>query len=113
GYELEDIESQLDDWILLDVTIKNTSDKRLNAEDIMGAMEVTDNLEGSGSIGAVGAFDGVKDFQGEIEPGEEQSAQFITEVFEADKYYFRKVSWNVSGGRSNQVIWIINSKSLH
>ncbi|TQS74629.1 hypothetical protein DX933_11885 [Ornithinibacillus gellani] len=112
GYDFEGIESQLDDWILLDVTIKNTSDKALNAEDVIGAMEVTDNLEGSGSIGAVGAFDAVKDFEGEIEPGEEQSAQFITEVFEADAYYFRKVSGNVAGGSSNQVIWNIKSEDL-
>ncbi|MBU5593856.1 hypothetical protein KQI76_01650 [Amphibacillus sp. MSJ-3] len=112
GYELEGIESQLDDWILLDVTIKNTSDTTLNVEDIMGTMEVTDNLEGSGSIGAVGAFDSVEDFQGEIGPGEEQSGQFITEVFEADQYYFRKISGNVAGGSSNQVIWTIKAEDL-
>lgn len=112
GYELEGIASQLDDWILLDVTIKNTSDEPLNAEDIIGVMEVTDDLEGSGSIGAVGAFDSVEDFEGEIGPGEEQSGQFITEVFEADPYYFRKISGNIAGGSSNQVIWTIESEDL-
>ncbi len=108
GYEFEGIESELDDWILLDVTIKNTSDKSLNAEDLMSSMELTEDLEGSGYMDSSGAFDSVEDFQGEIEPGKEQSAQFIAYAYDANTYYFRKSSGNVAGGSSNQVIWNIN-----
>src|SRR5699024_3992619 len=74
GYEFEGIESELDDWILLDITIKNTSDKLLIAEDLMDPMELTEDLEGSGYMASSGAFEGVEEFEGEIEPGEELSA---------------------------------------
>src|SRR5699024_7798637 len=108
GYEFEGIESQLEGWIVLDVTIKNTSDKSLNVEDVIGSMDMTEDLEGSGNMDAAGAFDNVQSFEGEISPGEEQSAQFVSETYDSDMYYFRKNSGNVAGGSSNQVIWNIS-----
>lgn len=112
GYEFEGIESEIDDWILLDITIKNTSDEPLNAEDLMSSMELTGNLEGSGYMDSSGAFESVEAFDGEIDPGEEQSAQFIAYAYESDKYYFRKSSGNVAGGSSNQVIWNIDVSDM-
>lgn len=112
GYEFEGIESELDDWILLDVIIKNTSDEPLNAEDLMSSMELTEDQEGSGYMDSSGAFESVNEFDGEIDPGEEQSAQFIAYAFESDVYYFRKSSGNVAGGSSNQVVWNINSSDM-
>ncbi len=112
GYEFEGIESELDDWVLLDVTIKNTSDKPLNVEDVMSSMDLTEDLEGSGYMDSSGAFDSVEEFEGEIGPGEEQSAQFIAYAYDADTYYFRKNSGNVAGGSSNQVIWNIDKSDM-
>lgn len=112
GYEFKGIESQLDDWILLDITIKNTGDKPLNVEDVIDTMDMVDDLDSSGSMNASGAFDEINDFSGDINPGEEQTAQFIAEVFKADMYYFRKSSGNVAGGSSNQVIWNINLSDM-
>jgi len=108
GYEFEGIESEIEEWVLLDVTIKNTSDEPLNAEDLIESMELTEMEEGSGYMDSAGAFDSVEEFEGEIEPGEEQSAQFIAYAYESDIYYFRKSPGNVAGGSSNQVIWNIN-----
>lgn len=112
GYEFEGIESELDDWILLDVIIKNTSDEPLNAEDLMSSMELTEDQEGSGYMDSSGAFESVDEFDGEIEPGEEKSAQFIAYAYESDKYYFRKSSGNIAGGSSNQVVWNINASDM-
>lgn len=112
GYEFEGIESELDDWILLDVTIKNTSDEPLDAEDLISSMELTEDLEGSGYSDSAGAFDEAEEFEGEIEPGEEKSAQFVAYAYESDTYYFRKNSGNIAGGSSNQLIWNINTSDM-
>ncbi|MBB5147066.1 hypothetical protein HNQ35_002283 [Cerasibacillus quisquiliarum] len=94
-------------FILLDITIKNTSNHDLDAEDLMVSMEVTDNLDGSGHIDSSGAFESVQELEGTIKPGEELSGQFITDIYDSDEYYFRKKEGNVAGGSSNQVIWTI------
>ena len=111
-YEFEGIESELDLWILLDVTIKNTSDEPLNAEDLMSSMELTEDEEGSGYMDSSGAFESVEAFEGDIAPGEEQSAQFIAYAYDEDTYYFRKSSGNIAGGSSNQVSWKINQSDM-
>ena len=101
-YEFEGIESELDLWILLDVTIKNTSDEPLNAEDLMSSMELTEDEEGSGYMDSSGAFESVEAFEGDIAPGEEQSAQFIAYAYDEDTYYFRKSSGNIAGGSRSE-----------
>lgn len=111
-YEFEGIESELDCWVLLNVTIKNTSDEPLNVEDLMESMELNEAEEGSGYMDASGAFDSVEAFEGEIGPGEEQSAQFIAYAYDSDTYYFRKSAGNIAGGSSNQVSWKINQSDM-
>ncbi len=107
GAELDGVTSQLDAFILLNIAIHNTSQKDLSIEDIIMSMEVTDNLEQTGSLDGAGAFESIEEFTGVIKPGEEKTGQFIAEVFEADKYYFREDPGNVAAGGSNQVIWNI------
>lgn len=112
GYEFEGYESELDLWIVLDVTIKNTSDEPLNAEDLMSSMELTEDEEGSGYMDSSGAFDSVTKFEGDIAPGEEQSAQFVAYAYDEDTYHFRKSSGNIAGGSSNQVTWKIERSDM-
>ncbi|WP_170226745.1 hypothetical protein, partial [Cerasibacillus quisquiliarum] len=101
--ELDGKEAQFDYLILINLSIKNTSNHDLDAEDLMYSMEVTHGLEKSGFGDASAAFDSVEELTGTIQPGEELSGQFITEVYEADEYYFREIEGNVAGGVSNQV----------
>lgn len=112
GEELEGEKSTRDEFIVLDLTIKNTSDQPQLAEDLIVSMEVTNNLEHSGSSDHAEGFDTIKEFSGELKPGEEQSAQFLTIVDDADTYYFRKSVGNIAGGSSNQVIWTIQTKEI-
>lgn len=107
GSEYEGIKSQLDGFILFDIKVKNTSNIDLEIDDILVSLEVTDNLDGSGFGDASAAFDSVEGLTGTLKPDEELSGQFITEVYDADKYYFRTLSGIVAGGGSNQVIWTI------
>lgn len=107
GPELEGEKSTRDDLILLDITIKNTSDSPQIAEDLIFPMEVTKSLEYSGSYDHADGFKTIKEFSGEIKPGEEQSAQYLTIVDESNIYYFRKMETEITNGNSNQVTWTI------
>lgn len=102
-------EITLDDLILLDLTIKNTNDEPLEIDDLLYSMVVTDDIEGSGFYDAASEFDSIEEFRGKLDPGEEKSGKFITDVLESDEYYFQK---NFSGDytkNGTEVIWVIQA----
>ncbi|HEY4601393.1 MAG TPA: hypothetical protein VIG73_09010 [Cerasibacillus sp.] len=105
--ELDGEESQFDYLILINLSIKNTSDHDLDVEDLMYSMEVTEMIDGSGFSDQSHVFESVEELTGVIKPGEEISGQFISDIYESDEYYFRERSGNVAAGGSNQVIWTI------
>lgn len=104
--------SELDRFILLDLTVKNTSEEEQKVEDLLHSLEVTDYLDGSGFSDASEHFDSIEKMSGVIAPGEEMSGQFVTFVYDADEYYFRKDPGNVAAGSSNQVIWSIKASEI-
>ncbi|GAQ19903.1 ABC transporter substrate-binding protein [Oceanobacillus picturae] len=108
--ELDGVESQYDNLILLDITLKNTGEEVHPVQDLMYGFEVTDYLEGTGVQNAAEFFDSVDEMSGELAPGEEISGQFITDIYEAEEYYFRLRSGITGSGASNEVIWTIPEK---
>ncbi|MUK87037.1 DUF4352 domain-containing protein [Ornithinibacillus sp. L9] len=107
--EIDGISPKFDNFILLDITIKNISEQVLDLDDLMVSMEATDNLDMAGYTDSSGIFDSIEEITGTIEPGETVAGQFITESYDSDEYFFRKNPGNVAGGSSNQVIWKINT----
>lgn len=107
GTELDGEESLFDELIVLDLTVKNVGDEAIVIEDIMHDMEITDDLEASGSSNGAEMFDSIELFEGELQPGEEKAGQFIGDIYTANEYYFGKAEGNVAAGTSNQVIWTI------
>ncbi|WP_096270185.1 DUF4352 domain-containing protein [Paucisalibacillus globulus] len=101
--------SELDRFIRLDITVKNTSEEEQKVEDLLYSLEVTDYLDGSGFSDASEHFDSLEKMSGTIGPGEEMSGQIVTFVYDAEEYYFRKDPGNVAAGSSNQVIWTIKA----
>ncbi|RDW21719.1 hypothetical protein [Oceanobacillus chungangensis] len=99
--------SQLDDLILLDITIKNTSGKTMLLEEILQSTVVKDDLESTGTSNGAEYFDSVEELKGEIADGEEISGQFITDVYESEEYYLAQESGAIAAGTTNQVIWTI------
>lgn len=63
--------------------------------------------EGSGFSNGASEFKSIDLFEGELQPGEERTTQFIGDINTADEYFFRKNQGNVEAGTSNQVIWTI------
>ncbi|WP_148436783.1 hypothetical protein [Gracilibacillus timonensis] len=110
GEELDGEPSLLDELIVLELSFKNIGDNVLQAEEVMGNMEITEDLMGSGFSNGASEFETIDEFEGEIQPGEERTATFIGDVLTADEYYFRKDQGNVEAGTSNQVIWTITDE---
>lgn len=108
--ELDGEMSQLDDLILLGLTVKNTSDETLDVEDIMGNFEVTDSLDGTGFSDGADYFDSVEKLTGELEPGEELEGEFITDIYDKDEYYFRLRSGFSGSGQSNSVVFTFTAE---
>jgi hypothetical protein len=109
GAEFDGEETLLDELILLDITIKNVSDNEMKIEELMESMGVSSDLDGSNSYDGAEDFDSIEKFEGVLAPGEEKTGQFITDVYTAEEYYFKKDSGNITGGSSNQVIWTIKA----
>src|SRR5699024_4036050 len=105
GNELDGVKTMLDELILLDITVKNIGDTTLNIEDAIESMHISDSKDGSGFYDGAEDFESVEKFTGELEPGEEKSGQFISDVSRSDQYFFRKDSGNITAGSSNQVMW--------
>lgn len=93
--------------IVLDVRVKNIGDEVILAEEVMHDMEITIDLETSGSSNGAEEFDSIDVFEGETQPGEEKTGQFIGDIYTGDEYYFGKAEDNVAAGTSNQVMWTI------
>lgn len=107
--EIEGEKSTRDGFIILELTIKNVGEAPVDLEDIIVSMEVASNLDHSGSTDHAAGFDTLKEFDGELAPGEEESAQFMTIVDDTENYYFRKLVGNIASGSSNQVIWTFSA----
>jgi hypothetical protein len=106
GRELDGEEAMLDELIVLDLTFKNIDDEVLDAGDTLSGFEIADNPDGSGSSNFASGFESIEEFTGEIQPGEERTAQFISNIHTSDEYYFRqRISWVETG--SDQIIWTI------
>lgn len=108
--EIEGEKSTRDGFIILDLTIKNSGDENIDLEDVILSMEVASNLEHSGSTDHAHGFETLDAFEGELEPGKEKTAQFMTIVDDTAHYYFRKMVGNIASGSSNQVIWTFSAE---
>ena len=107
GTELDGESTQLDELILLELTFKNTDDQPLVAEDLMVNLGITSDLEGPNMENFGEFFDSIENFEGEIAPGEEKKAQFISDVYTSGEYYFRPNPGVVASGVHNDLIWTI------
>ncbi|MCG3420737.1 hypothetical protein [Oceanobacillus jordanicus] len=110
--ELDGEQPQFDSIILLDITIKNTGEETHPVQDLMYGLEVTSDLRGTGMQNGVEYFDSVEEMTGELASGEEITGQFITEIRDAEEYYFRLRSGITGSGASNEVIWTIPDKEV-
>ncbi|WP_164215658.1 hypothetical protein [Virgibacillus sp. YIM 98842] len=110
GAELGGQETPLEEIILLELTFENIGDDIIIAEDIMSMLEISPLYDGSGYSNAAEVYDGIEEFTGEIQPGEERKTQFIADMMVGDEYYFRQLPGRVAAGVSNQVIWTISDE---
>jgi hypothetical protein len=110
GTELDGEEALLDEIILLEMTFKNIGEEPIIAEDVMMNLGLTTDLDETDNTNAAATFESIEYFEGEIAPGEERKAQFITDTRTAEEYYFRTSPGTVAAGTQNEVIWTITDE---
>lgn len=108
--ELDGREPELDSFMLLDLTVKNTSDTTKDVYELVNLLEVTDFLEGSGFSDLSDFFTSIDKFEGEIEPNEEISGQIITHAEDSEQYFVVTSPGVVATGATNDVIWTFTAE---
>ncbi|MEN0642150.1 hypothetical protein MKY91_03090 [Alkalicoccobacillus gibsonii] len=92
--------------ILTDVTLKNLSDTMMDISEALDVMEITVNLEGSGSPDFAKYYDSVETLEGQLESEEEIKGQLVFEENVRDEYFIRVSEGLIAaGGAKNQAIW--------
>ncbi|GAQ19904.1 ABC transporter substrate-binding protein [Oceanobacillus picturae] len=110
--EVDEKVSEIGGYIILDITVKNTGETTQPVEDLLYGFEVTIALDMTGYQDYAESFASIDEMTGDLKPGEEVSGQYITEVYEAEEYYFRLRSGITASGSSNEVIWTIPDKEV-
>ncbi len=105
--EVDGQTAQLSFFILADVTVNNLSNDTLNAEDAIDILELTYDLDASGTGGDFShLFDSIEGLSGELNNGEELSGEIIFESDDDDEMYIRVNSGLVaSGAVHNNAVW--------
>ncbi|MGN7312385.1 DUF4352 domain-containing protein [Alkalicoccobacillus gibsonii] len=92
--------------ILTDVTLKNLSDTTMDISEALDVIEITVNLDGSGSPDFAKYYDSVETLEGQLDSGEEIKGQLVFEENVRDEYFFRVSEGLIAaGGVKNQAIW--------
>ncbi len=101
--------SMFDFFIITDLTIKNIGDSTLDVADAIGALEMTNNLDGSGAGDYSREFESIDGLSGELAPGEEASGEAIFDTRTGDTQYIRVRSGLVAAGAvKNEATWTID-----
>ena len=73
---------ELDQLIVLDITVKNTSGESLELTDILDTLDLTDDLEFSRYGDVSDYYDSMEKLSGRIDAGEEISRQMVMDAYE-------------------------------
>ncbi|WP_185970951.1 DUF4352 domain-containing protein [Alkalicoccobacillus porphyridii] len=79
--------SELDEYMIAELTIRNIGEEPIDALDTIGNLELTDMPEGAGMTDSAEYFEEVNSFEGDINPNEEATAQALYYTYDADEYY--------------------------
>ncbi|PAV28969.1 hypothetical protein CIL05_13390 [Virgibacillus profundi] len=89
--EIENVKLFGEVFAVVDVTIKNIDDKTINSEDIFyPSIGELDTNEYTGPVGFefVQDIPGIDVIEGEIEPGESVTVNYVFDINKADNYHF-------------------------
>ncbi|WP_280772017.1 DUF4352 domain-containing protein [Salipaludibacillus daqingensis] len=104
--DIEGEASQLDYFIVANVTVNNIGSNPIQAEDPIGTLELKRNLDGSGFSDLSSHYSEIDKIEGEIEPGEEVTGEMVFQAHdEEEQHIVIRDGLVASGAVNNQVIW--------
>ncbi|QQZ10433.1 DUF4352 domain-containing protein [Heyndrickxia vini] len=104
--EIEGQAPMFDHLFIAEITVKNIGDQPIDAKEPVGTLEITEDLNGSGSGDDSQFFNSVKTFEGTIEPGKTVTGEAVFDGREADTYYIRTISGLIASKTvKNNTVW--------
>lgn len=79
--------SQLDSYLIANISIKNIGENTINTSDTMTTFGVTDDLKGGGDPDEANQLGLKNAIKGKLKPGETKTGEAVYEVYNAKKYY--------------------------
>ena len=105
----DEIEGELpmfNHFFVTDITLKNIGEIPYDAKDIIDNLELTEDLEGSGSGDYSHYFKSIKAVTGTIEPGQTVNGEIVFDGRESNKYFIRTNSGLIAAGAvKNKTTW--------
>ena len=104
--EINQQRSQLEQFVVLDVTVENIGKEPLKLEDVVFNIQVSD-LDAGGGNGDIAPLLGEPEFAGELGPGEKQQGTLIFESYKSENgtYYMYLGHGFEAAGLMNKATW--------
>ncbi|SDZ18078.1 protein of unknown function [Evansella caseinilytica] len=111
--EVDGKPSQLDYFLIVDLTIKNIGDSVIDAEDTVGVLDQSDDIDLSVSDDISHLYESIEQLSGELSPGEEITGQALFHSYDNDQQYLKiREGLIAAGAVYNQVIWTIDKSEI-
>lgn len=101
--EINGQKSQLEAYIVADITLKNIGNKTIKAEEAMKNLQLTDLLKGSGEPDDSVLLGDPNAIKGNLKPGQSKSGEAVFQVYKKNKYYLINNPGLVASGVLNNI----------
>ncbi|MEK4563627.1 DUF4352 domain-containing protein [Alkalihalobacillus sp. FSL R5-0424] len=104
--ELNGQSTDLDTFVIANVTIKNIGDSLIDIKDSLNVFEISTGIDDGGYWETSEHYDGFEEFTGELEPGEEKNGDLLFDDLEGEEHYLKvRKGLIAAGGVKNEVTW--------
>ncbi|WP_078553170.1 DUF4352 domain-containing protein [Alkalihalobacterium alkalicellulosilyticum] len=111
--ELEGKKPSLDYFFSVEVTVENIGSSDLTADEPISVLQVTADLEETGTFDISSQFSDITKLRGMLHPGQEKRGTIVFDVEEAEHYFISVRSGFLSSGAvKNQTVWNIQNENL-
>ena len=97
---------EIDHLFIIEYSVKNIGDKPIDAMETIKTLQLTVNLEGSGSGENTQHYPPSNPIAGTIEPGQSVTGEAVYQGFDAERYFIRTDPGLIAAGAvKNDTIW--------
>ncbi|MEN0642153.1 DUF4352 domain-containing protein [Alkalicoccobacillus gibsonii] len=104
--QMNGVEPEMEVFVVADVTIKNVGENTIDINDSLLIWDISQRDEGGSYSERSQVYDVLDPFDGELEPGEEQTGQLLYENYDSEEHFIRVREGLLSSSAvKNKVTW--------